>query len=318
MYRAELVQTVPRRKKMEKETPYAIIATTRNGIGIIPYDSSAAAAPRAKMTVQRSDAAKPPLVSPPKGNIFRIMQQADYHIQQYILLNFLKNLLKIFTNLPLCVLSLHRLRLENRSAAEATRTRIAIQVKYGTNDQKHRGCLADAEEQPHQQTVGHDDLRLVPQSSGIEQVEHRLGKRSRKSGLFLFFQTIRSRAQAPLTINPGSQGSRGFRIAAERAPSLRRNIFRLRLGGRKPPFAASRIGQRPCLEFAHRHAVHQADRPLDPHAVRTAARTLRGLLHARTSRSETQQSEQRGYDSGIHILSSIGHVSCRIHRQIYA
>ena len=77
-----------------------------------------------------------------------------------ILLNFLKNLLKIFTNLPLFVLSLHRLRLENRSAAEATRTRIAIQVKYGTNDQKHRGCLADAEEQPHQQTVGHDDLRL--------------------------------------------------------------------------------------------------------------------------------------------------------------
>ena len=132
-----------------------------------------------------------------------------------------------------------------------------------------------------------------------------------------FFQTIRSRAQVPLTINPGSQGSRGFRIA-ERAPSLRRNIFRLRLGGRKPPFAASRIGQRPCLEFAHRHAVHQADRPLDPHAIRTAVRTLRGLLHARTSRSETQQSKQRGYDSGIHILSSIGHVSCRIHRQIYA
>lgn len=132
-----------------------------------------------------------------------------------------------------------------------------------------------------------------------------------------FFQTIRSRAQVPLTINPGSQGSRGFRIA-ERAPSLRRNIFRLRLGGRKPPFAASRIGQRPCLEFAHRHAVHQADRPLDPHAIRTAVRTLRGLLHARTGRSETQQSEQRGYDSGIHILSSIGHVSCRIHRQIYA
>ena len=137
---------------------------------------------------------------------------------------------------------MHRLRLENRSAAEATRTRIAIQVKYGTNDQKHRGCLADAEEQPHQQTVGHDDLRLVPQSSGIEQVEHRLGKRSRKSGLFLFFQTIRSRAQVPLTINPGSQGSRGFRIA-ERAPSLRRNIFRLRLGGRKPPFAESASGR---------------------------------------------------------------------------
>lgn len=304
---------------MEKETPYAIVTTTRNGIGIIPYDSSAAAAPKCQNAGStfrccQTDTRKPP---PKKGNIFRIMQQTDYHIQQYILLNFLKNLLKIFTNLPLFVLSLHRLRLENRSAAEATRTRIAIQVKYGTNDQKHRGCLADAEEQPHQQTVGHDDLRLVPQSSGIEQVEHRLGKRSRKSGLFLFFQTIRSQAQAPLTINPGSQGSRGFRIA-ERAPSLRRNIFRLRLGGRKPPFAASRIGQRPCLEFAHRHAVHQADWPLDPHAVRTAVRTLRGLLHARTGRSETQQSEQRGYDSGIHILSSIGHVSCRIHRQIYA
>ena len=87
---------------------------------------------------------------------------------------------------------MHRLRLENRSAAEATRTRIAIQVKYGTNDQKHRGCLADAEEQPHQQTVGHDDLRLVPQSSRIEQVEHRLRKRSRKSGLFLFGNDAKS------------------------------------------------------------------------------------------------------------------------------
>lgn len=185
---------------MEKETPYAIVATTRNGIGIIPYDSSAAAAPKCQndgstFRCCQTDTRKPPK----KGNIFRIMQQTDYHIQQYILLNFLKNLLKIFTNSPLFVLSLHRLRLENRSAAEATRTRIAIQVKYGTNDQKHRGCLADAEEQPHQQTVGHDDLRLVPQSSGIEQVEHRLRKRSRKSGLFLFFRQSdrgrRSRSQ---------------------------------------------------------------------------------------------------------------------------
>lgn len=85
------------------------------------------------------------------------------------------------------VLSLHRLRLENRSADEATPMRIANQVKYGTHDQKHRGCFADAEEQSHQQIVGHDDIRLVSQGSGIEQVEYRVAKTSLKAMSFFFY-----------------------------------------------------------------------------------------------------------------------------------
>ena len=50
---------------MEKETPYAIVATTRNGIGIIPYDSSAAAAPKCQNAGStfrccQTDTRKPP------------------------------------------------------------------------------------------------------------------------------------------------------------------------------------------------------------------------------------------------------------------
>ena len=54
-----------RGEKMEKETPYAIVATTRNGIGIIPYDSSAAAAPKCQNAGStfrccQTDTRKPP------------------------------------------------------------------------------------------------------------------------------------------------------------------------------------------------------------------------------------------------------------------
>ena len=58
MYRAELVQTVPRRKKMEKETPYAIyegenetyIEASAENSGSTLYDKEIRDKPRTRHT----------------------------------------------------------------------------------------------------------------------------------------------------------------------------------------------------------------------------------------------------------------------------
>ena len=72
---------------------------------------------------------------------------------------------------------------------------ITTRKNDGTNDQKHDGCFAYTDKQPHQQTVGHDDFRLVPQGSGSE--PHGLGLKERDHGKrclsFLFNCRCKSR-----------------------------------------------------------------------------------------------------------------------------